>query len=98
LLPVLDDFERALKAPATDSDYVKGVTLIYNRFFDTLKKMGLEPVETAGQKFDPNLHEAIGRVESDDVEDQTIVGEMQRGYLFKGKLLRPAWVQVSVKP
>jgi molecular chaperone GrpE len=97
LLPVLDDFERALQAPTADAEYAKGVELIYNRFSEILKKMGLEPVETAGRKFDPNLHEAIGRVESDEVEDQTIVGAMQRGYLFKGRLLRPAWVRVAVK-
>lgn len=98
LLPLLDDFERALKAPGAGEDYAKGVELIYSRFVETLKKTGLEPIETAGRKFDPNLHEAIGRVESEEAEDQTILGEMQRGYLFKGKLLRPAWVQVAVKP
>ncbi len=94
----LDDFERALKAPGADSEYAKGIELIYIRFLDTLKKLGLEPIETAGKKFDPNLHEAIARVETDEAEDQTILGEMQRGYLFKGKLLRPAWVRVAVKP
>lgn len=98
LLPTLDDFYRALQAQTADPEYAKGVELIYSRLFDTLKKAGLEPVETAGRKFDPNLHEAIGRVESAEVEDQTIVGEMQRGYLFKGKLLRPACVRVAVKP
>lgn len=97
LLPVLDDFERAMKSPCSDPDYAKGVELIYNRFADGLKKLGVEAIETAGRKFDPNLHEAIGRVELAEVEDQTIVGEAQRGYLFKGKLLRPAWVQVAVK-
>lgn len=98
LLPVLDDFERALQVNTSDEIYAKGVVLIYNRLFDSLKKLGLEPIETAGQKFDPNLHEAIGRVETEDADDQTILGEMQRGYNFKGKLLRPAWVQVAVKP
>jgi molecular chaperone GrpE len=98
LLPLLDDFERAVKAPGASEEYAKGVELIYSRFFETLKKTGLEPIETAGKKFDPNLHEAIGRVESEEAEDQAILSEMQRGYLFKGKLLRPAWVQVAVKP
>ncbi len=72
--------------------------MIYVRFADILKRLGLESIETAGQKFDPNLHEAIGRVESPDAEDQTILGQAQKGYKFKGKLLRPAWVQVAVKP
>ena len=51
--------------------------------------MGLEPIETAGKHFDPNLHEAVQRVQTEDAEDQTILGELQRGYNFKGKLLRP---------
>jgi molecular chaperone GrpE len=98
LLPILDDFERALKVETADAVYAKGVELIYSRLAESLKKAGLEAIETAGQKFDPNLHEAIARVESAEAEDQTILGEMQKGYQFKGKLLRPAWVQVAVKP
>jgi molecular chaperone GrpE len=98
VLPVLDDFERALKVDTADRDYAKGVELIYQRLFDTLKKMGLEPIETAGRPFDPNLHQAVERVETDEAEDQTVLGEFQRGYNFKGKLLRPAMVRVAVKP
>jgi molecular chaperone GrpE len=97
LLPVLDDFERALQVKTADENYAKGVELIYNRLSETLKKLGLEPVESLGRPFDPNLHEAIGRVESADAEDGTVIGEMQKGYNFKGKLLRPSWVQVAVK-
>jgi molecular chaperone GrpE len=59
--------------------------------------MGLEPLDTTGQKFDPNLHQAVERVENHDAEDQTILGEFQRGYNFRGKLLRPAMVRVAVK-
>jgi molecular chaperone GrpE len=98
MLPILDDFERALKVDTADRDYAKGVELIYQRMADTLKKLGLEPIETAGQKFDPNLHQAVERVESEDAEDQAILGEFQRGYNFKGKLLRPAMVKVAVRP
>jgi molecular chaperone GrpE len=98
LLPVLDDFERALKVPTADKDYARGVELIYNRFYETLKKMGLEPIAAEGKRFDPNVHEAVQRVETDEAEDQTILGELQRGYNFKGKLLRPAWVKVAVRP
>ena len=100
LLPILDDFERALKAaaPSGGSDeFVRGVELIYNRFLDVLKKQGLEPISAEGEQFDPHQHQAIGRVESPDHEDGTIVQEFQRGYNFKGRLLRPAMVQVSVK-
>jgi len=98
MLPVLDDFERAMKVESTDSNYVKGIQLIYTRLYDALKKMGLEPMETAGTPFDPNLHQAIERVETDEADDQTILGEFQKGYNFRGKLLRPAMVRVAVRP
>ena len=98
LLPVLDDFERALKTETVDKEYAKGVELIYQRLFDTLKRMGLEPIETEGKLFDPNHHEAVQREQTADAPDQTILGELQRGYNFKGKLLRPAWVKVAVHP
>jgi molecular chaperone GrpE len=98
LLPILDDFERALNVETTDAAYAKGVKLIYTRMNETLKKMGLEPMDTAGKTFDPNLHQAVERVETDEVEDQTILGEFQKGYYFKGRLLRPAMVKVAVRP
>lgn len=98
ILPVLDDCERALKVETADLHYAKGVELIYQRLFEALKKMGLEPIETAGRQFDPNLHQAVERVETDEAEDQSILSEFQRGYNFKGKLLRPAMVRVAVKP
>lgn len=98
LLPVVDDFERALKVETADREYAKGVELIYQRLSDTLKKMGLEPLEAVGHPFDPNVHQAIERVETDEAEDQSVLGEFQRGYTFKGKLLRPAMVRVAVKP
>jgi molecular chaperone GrpE len=98
ILPILDDFERALKVDTADRDYAKGVELIYQRMADTLKKLGLEPIETAGQQFDPNLHQAVERVQTENAEDQAILGEFQRGYNFKGKLLRPAMVRVAVRP
>jgi molecular chaperone GrpE len=98
LLPILDDFERALKVETADRDYAKGVELIYQRMADSLKKLGLEPIDTAGQIFDPNLHQAVERVQTEEAEDQAILGEFQRGYNFRGKLLRPAMVRVAVRP
>ncbi len=98
ILPAVDDFERALKHETTDQEYAKGVELIYQRLAETLKKMGLEKVETAGRRFDPNLHQAVQRVETADAEDQTILDEFQKGYNFRGRLLRPAMVKVAVKP
>ena len=98
ILPVLDDFERALQVETADQNYAKGVGLIYQRLYETLKKMGVEPMETAGCKFDPNLHQAVERVPTDQADDQAILSEFQRGYRFKGKLLRPAMVKVAVQP
>ena len=98
LLPILDDFERALKVETADRDYAKGVELIYQRMLDALTKSGLEPIETEGKTFDPNLHQAVERVQTEEAEDQAILGEFQRGYNFRGKLLRPAMVRVAVRP
>jgi len=97
ILPILDDFERALKVESTDSKYARGVELIYNRLYEALKKMGLEPMDTVGKTFDPNLHQAVERVQTDEVPDQTVLEEFQKGYNFKGRLLRPAMVKVAVK-
>ena len=98
ILPILDDFDRAVQVETTDRNYAKGVELIHQRMSETLKKLGLEPVDTAGRQFDPNLHQAVERVETAEAPDQSILGEYQRGYNFRGKLLRPAMVKVAVKP
>ena len=98
ILPILDDFERALKVETADRDYAKGVELIYQRLLETLRKMGLEPIRTEGCAFDPNLHQAVERAADAEAEDQAILGEFQRGYNFKGRLLRPAMVKVAVRP
>jgi molecular chaperone GrpE len=96
LLPILDDFERALKVQTTDDDYVKGIELIYQRMFEALAKLGLEPIEAVGKLFDPNIHHAIEMVETKDCEDQTVLAELLRGYTFKGRLLRASMVRVAV--
>jgi molecular chaperone GrpE len=70
--------------------------MIFNRLVETLKKLGLEPISSLGQIFDPYIHQAVDRVETNDAEDHTILQEHQRGYNFKGRLLRPAMVQVAV--
>ena len=98
ILPILDDFERALKAECADPGFAKGVELIYQRLLEALKKQGLEAVEAVGQTFDPYLHQAVDREETDEVEDQTVLAEYQTGYNFKSKLLRPSMVRVAVKP
>lgn len=97
VLPILDDFERALKVDCPDRNYAQGVEQIYQRLYEALKKMGLEPIETAGRQFDPHQHQAVETVPAGDEEDHAILSEFQRGYNFKGKLLRPSMVRVAVR-
>ena len=97
LLPALDDFERALEADSVDPELQKGVRLIHSRLCDTLKRFGLEPIET-GEFFDPNLHQAVDRAPTeDDADDQRILEVYRKGYQFKDRLLRAAMVKVAVK-
>ena len=98
LLPVIDDFERALQVETPDKTYVKGMELIHQRLFDALKKLGLEPIIAQGEPFDPHVHHAVEMAETEDVPDHTVLAEFQRGYNFKGRLLRPAMVKVAVEP
>lgn len=98
LIPILDDFRRAMTVETADKEYAKGIELINQRLFEALKKSGLERIEAAGKPFDPNLHQAVDRVQSEELPDQTVLEEYQSGYNFKGKLLRPAMVKVAVKP
>jgi molecular chaperone GrpE len=98
LLPILDDFERAIKTESSDQEFSKGIILIYQRFYDSLKKLGLEPIVSTGQPFDPHIHHAVEMVETEEAADHTVLDEYQRGYNFKGRLLRPAMVKVAVEP
>lgn len=97
VLPILDDFERAMKVSGASPEYTKGIEMIYSRLYENLKKQGLEPIESVGKNFDPHLHQAVERVETKDAADGTILDEFQRGYNFKGRLLRPSMVKVAVR-
>lgn len=100
LLPVLDAFDRALAAhddPAYE-EYRKGFELIYRRLWETLSKQGLERIEARGKPFDPHYHHAIERVTSDEHPEDTVTEELQAGYTFHGKVLRPAMVRVASHP
>ena len=100
LVPVLDAFDRALKGhedPAYD-EYRKGVTLIRKQLWDTLARHGVERIEAAGKMFDPNMHQAVERVESEEFPDGSVVDVFQDGYLFHGRVVRPAIVRVAVHP
>jgi molecular chaperone GrpE len=98
LLPVMDGFERALAAHADPGyeNYRKGFELIYRQLENILSKKGLEQIDAEGKPFDPHLHHAVERIESSDYPDGTVVGVMQSGYIFHGKVLRPAMVRVTV--
>lgn len=98
LLPVIDSFERALKAKSESGDFRSGVELIYKQFQDVLAKLGVRPIEAKGQQFDPHVHEAIEMVETPDTPDHQVIEEWQRGYKYKDRLLRPAMVRVAKNP
>ena len=100
LIPVLDAFDRALKAhedPAYE-EYRKGVTLIRKQLWDTMARHGVQRIEAADQMFNPHLHQAIERVETLDYLDGMNVAVFQDGYMFHGRVLRPAIVRVAVHP
>ena len=95
LLPMLDNFDRAMAAEATDAaKFQQGVEMIYNQLTEILKNRGMELIDTKDAKFDPNFHQAVMRVENPDLEDETIAMELQKGYMVKGKVIRPSMVQV----
>jgi molecular chaperone GrpE len=101
ILPILDNFDRALAAEPSrgaDGGFRAGVELIHRDFLNALERIGVRPFGARGESFDPQRHEAVGRVERADVADHTVVDEMQRGYLFHDRVLRPAQVVVAVEP
>jgi molecular chaperone GrpE len=101
LLPVLDNFERALAAhqdPAY-ANYRLGFEMIYRQLIDQLAERGIVRMEDpTGKKFDPHLHHAFERVETGELPEQTVIGEVQAGYRFRDRVLRPAQVRVAVPP
>lgn len=95
MLPLLDNFERAMAAETKDVEaFQKGVEMIFTQFQEILKKNGLEHIEAIGQKFDPNFHQAVMRVEDPEKEDDTVAQELQKGYMVKDRVVRPSMVQV----
>jgi molecular chaperone GrpE len=98
LLPVIDGLERGLHAPEgeTVESYKKGIELILKQFRDVLAIAGLQPIRAIGTIFDPNYHQAVMREESDSLAENEIIEELQRGYIYKDRLLRPSMVKVAV--
>lgn len=100
LLPVLDSFELALKNASTGADAAglrSGLELVRKQFQDALTKLGVREIEAEGAPFDPQWHQAVEVVETDEAEDNHVLEELQRGYKLKDRLLRPAMVRVARK-
>ncbi|PLW70470.1 nucleotide exchange factor GrpE [Pseudohalioglobus lutimaris] len=99
LLPVVDNLERALESASGGEEVVKpiaeGVQLTLKSFLDALGKQNIEMVDPQGEPFDPNLHQAMSMVENNEVEPNTVIAVMQKGYTLNGRLVRPAMVMVS---
>ena len=100
LIPVLDGFEHALAAhrEAEYENYRKGFELIYKQLLENITKLGVERIDPMGKSFDPHLHQAVDRAETSDRKDGTILQVFQPGYVFHGRVLRPAMVRVAVHP
>jgi molecular chaperone GrpE len=100
VLPVLDAFDLALsgQSGAASPEYRKGFEIIRAQLWNALAKQGLQPIEAVGKPFDPNLHHAIENVPTASQPEGTVVGEMQTGYMFHGRVLRPAMVRVASAP
>ncbi len=102
LLGVLDDMERALEAARADHDeedpLLKGMQIVHDNALATLGRFGLEPIEAEGKPFDPDKHAAMMQQPSEDHPPQTVLRELQKGYLLKGRTIRPAAVVVSAPP
>lgn len=96
LLPLLDNFERAIAADVGngESSLKDGVVMIYKQLIAALEKNGLERIAAAGEKFDPNFHEAIMRVADETKEEDIVIEELQSGYSVRGRVIRPSMVKV----
>ncbi|QHJ71517.1 MULTISPECIES: nucleotide exchange factor GrpE [Planococcaceae] len=98
LLPVLDNFERALAVEAKSEDAVsimKGVEMVQKSLLEAVKREGLEEIKAVGEPFDPNFHQAVMQEKDEDAEPGTVLQELQKGYTLKGRVLRPAMVKVN---
>lgn len=96
VLPVLDNFQLALAAETADANSLKqGIEMVFRQFQSILEKAGVQSIEAVGQPFDPNVHEAVMQVQSDEHEPGTVVEELRKGYMLYEKVVRPAMVKVA---
>ena len=100
LLAVLDDFDRALESVPADAHdaWIEGVQLVERKLRGALESEGVTPIDAIGRPFDPNLHEAVAHEETTDHADNSVIGEVQRGYMLHDRVLRPSLVRVANNP
>jgi len=95
LLPVIDNMERALEAAGKDNPLTKGVEMVLKQMMQVLEKEGVTQIKSVGERFDPFYHEAVQKEENSDRPPETVLEEYQKGYIYKGKVIRPSMVKVS---
>lgn len=95
ILPVFDNFERALNAETSDEKYKSGVEMIFNQFYDVLKKLGVEIIDPLGETFDPNIANAVNQIEDDKLGENEVAQVFQKGYKIGDKIIRYAMVVVA---
>ena len=98
ILPALDNFERALKSDVKDesiTNFLKGFEMIYQQLYTALENEGIEQIKSVGMEFDPNFHQSIAQVNDDKYASNIVVEEVQKGYVFRNKVIRPAMVKVN---
>ncbi|HIV20015.1 MAG TPA: nucleotide exchange factor GrpE [Candidatus Merdivicinus intestinigallinarum] len=95
LLPVLDNFERAMMTECADAEFKKGMEMIFKSMNDALKKLGVEEIEAEGQPFDPDFHYAVSTVENEELGSNVVASVLQKGYQLNGKVIRHAMVAVA---
>lgn len=95
ILPVIDNFERALKVESEDKAFYAGVEMIYKQMMGLLEKLHVAPIDAAGKEFDPNLHNAVMHIDDENLGENIIAEELQKGYLYKEKVIRHSLVKVA---
>ena len=95
ILPVLDNFERAIESECSDETFKNGMQMIYNQFSDSLKKIGVKEMDALGEEFNPNLHNAIKQTEDENFGENIVCEVFQKGYMLNDKVIRHAVVAVA---
>lgn len=95
ILPVIDNFERALKVESQDKNLFAGVEMIYKQMMGLLENLHVTPIDAVGKEFDPNLHNAVMHIDDENLGENIVAEELQKGYLYKEKVIRHSLVKVA---